>query len=187
LVQCLLRPQNQIQQEARHKEQHHKKCRENLGKNASAPGFDISKGPGNECKPERNQIGDSDRQEKLHASCGGLDHERCPLSEPVSFTVTAKLSVPDTLEPSDRNHENAGPASALFRRSGNPEFRQRRKRAQWLDATGTSAGPRSHERQDISYLVVINADHERRLTRAADCGVTFDLSRGRPNRGQIGQ
>jgi hypothetical protein len=187
LVQCLLRPQYQIQQQSWHKEQHDEKCRENLSKNTSAPGFDIPKGPGNERKPESNKIGDSNRQQKLHASRGGLDHERRPLSESVSVAATAKLSVPDTLETSDRKHENAGAAGSLFSRTGNPELRLRCKRPQWLDPSGTSAGPGSHERQDVSHLVVIYADHQCRLAGAADCRVAFDLSRGCPDRGQIRQ
>jgi hypothetical protein len=187
LVQGLLRPQYQIQQQPWHEEQHDEKCRENLSENTSAPGFDIPKGPGNECKPEGNEIGDSNREQKLHASRGGLDHERAPLSESVRFTVTAKLSVPDTLEPSDRKHENTGAAGALFSRTGNPELRLRCKRPQRFDPSGPPAGPGSHESQDVSDLVVIHADDECRLAGAADCRVAFDLSRGRPNRGQIGQ
>jgi len=100
-----------------------------LSKDASAPGLDIPEGPGNECKPECNKIGDSDRQQKLHASCSGFDHERFPLGEPNSSTATAKLSVPDTLEPPDRKHENAGPAGTLLSRPGDPELRLPGKRA----------------------------------------------------------
>jgi hypothetical protein len=123
----------------------------------------------------------------LHTPCGGLDHERCPLGEQVYFTATAKLSVPDTLEPSDRKYKNTGPAGALFSRTGYPELCLRCKRPQWFDASGSTAGPRSHQRQDISHLVIIYADDECRLAGAADCRVSFDLRRGRPNRGQIGQ
>jgi hypothetical protein len=61
LVQCLLRSQDQIQQESGHKEQNDEKGGENLRKDAPAPGLNIPKGPGDEREPEGDEIGDSDR------------------------------------------------------------------------------------------------------------------------------
>jgi hypothetical protein len=61
LVQRLLRSQDQIQQESGHKEQNDEKGGENLSKDASAPGLNIPKGPGNEREPKGDEIGNSDR------------------------------------------------------------------------------------------------------------------------------
>jgi len=94
----------------------------------------------------------------LDASCGGLDHEPIPLSELVSSTVTAKLSVPDTLESTDGKHENARPAGALLSWTGDPKLGLPPKRAQRLDPSGTPAGSSSHQGQNIAHLIVINAD-----------------------------
>jgi hypothetical protein len=156
-----------------------------LSEDAPTSRLDIADGPGDEGEPEGHQIGDTNRQEKLYASCGGLNHERCPLGQPARFSVTAKLSVPDTLEPPDWKHKYAGSAGALLRRTGDPELRLPGKWAQRLDASGTSAGPGSHERQDITYLIVIDASDQCCQTRVADGGVSLDLSGGGPNRGQI--
>jgi hypothetical protein len=146
LVQRLLRPQDQIQQESRHKKQDDQQGGENLGKDASAPGLDITKGPGDECKPKGYEVGDCNRQQKLHTSCGGLDHERCPLSEPMKSIITAKLSVPDALETPDWKHEYAGTAGALLNWTWDPELCQAPSRAQRLNSSGASTGPRTHER-----------------------------------------
>jgi len=121
----------------------------------------------------------------LDASCGGLDHEPIPLSELVSSTVTAKLSVPDTLESADRKHENARPAGASLSWTGDPKLGLRSKRAQRLDPSGTPAGSSSHQGQDISDLIVVHANDECRQAGIADGRVSLDLGRGGANRGQV--
>jgi len=185
LVQRLLRAQDQIQEQSRHKEEYDEECRENLGKDASASGFDVPKCPGDESKPECHQIGDSDRQEKLHASCGGFDHERFPLGEPISSTAAAKSSVPDTLESSDWEHKNAGSPRTLFSRTRDPELRLARVRTQRLDSSGTPAGSSSHQVQDITDLIVVHANDECRQAGIVDGRVSLDLGRGGANRGQV--
>jgi hypothetical protein len=56
LVQRLLGSQDQIQQQPWHKEQNNEKRRENLCEDASTSGLDIAKRPGNERKPERDEV-----------------------------------------------------------------------------------------------------------------------------------
>jgi len=187
LVQRLLRSQDEIEQQSRDEEQHDKKRRKDLREDASASGLDIPECPGNQGKPEGNEVRDANRKQKLGASCGGLDHEPCPLDQPVVFGVVARLSVPDTLEPSDRKDENARASGALFGRTGDPEFGLTGKRPQRFDPSRAPAGPRPYECQDVAHLIVIDADDQCRESRAAHRRVSLDLRRRRPDRGKIRQ
>jgi hypothetical protein len=78
LVQRFLWSQNEIEQQPGDKEQDHEKRRENLGKDASAPGLNVAKRPGDERKPDGDEVRDPNRQQELGASCGGFDHELFP-------------------------------------------------------------------------------------------------------------
>jgi hypothetical protein len=73
LIKRFLGPQDQIEQQAWHEEEHDEQRRKHLRKNASAPRLDIAECPGNERKPQRNQVGDPDRQEKLCAARRSLN------------------------------------------------------------------------------------------------------------------
>jgi len=143
LVKRLLWSQDEIQQKPRDEEQYDEKRREYLRKDAPAPGLDIAKCPGDERKPDGDEIRNPDRKQKLGASRGGFDHENFPLGELVSISITAGLSVPDTLKSSDRKHENTGTACALFGRPRDPEFRLPGERTQWFDPAYTPAGSSS--------------------------------------------
>ena len=160
LVQCLLRSQDEIEQQSRNKEQHDQKRRKDLREDASASGLDIPECPGNEGKPEGYEVGDPNRKQKLSASCGGLDHEPCPLDQQVLFGVAARLSVPDALEPSDRKDENTRASGALFGRTRDPEFGLTGKGPQRFDPSRPPAGPRPHKCQDVAHLIVIDADDQ---------------------------
>jgi hypothetical protein len=187
LVQRLLRSQDEIEQQSRDKEQYDEKRRKDLREDASASGLDIPECPGNEGKPEGYEVGDPNCKQKLGASCGGLDHEPCPLDQTVVFNVAASLSVPDTFEPSDRKHENAGAPGALFSRTGNPEFGLCGKGPQRFDPSCPPAGPRPYECQNVADLIVIDADDQCRQSPAAHCRLSLDLRRGRSDRGKIRQ
>jgi len=123
----------------------------------------------------------------LSASCGGLDHELRPLGEPISTSGSARLSVPDTLEPPDWQHKNTGPAGALLGRTGNPELGLPCKRAQRLDPSGTTSGPGLYKNQNIPHLIIVNADDQGSQTRAAYTRVSLNLRRGRADCSQICQ
>jgi hypothetical protein len=187
LVQRLLWSQYEIQQEPRNKEQDDQKCRENLRKDASASSLDIAKRPGNEREPEGDEVRDPDRKQELDASCGGFDHEPFPLGELVTFSVVAGLSVPDTLELSDRKHEYTGAARALLGWSGDPEFRLPGERAQRLDSPQAPAGPGPDKGQDMTHLIILDPDDQCGRSRASHCRVTLDLRCRRADGGQIRQ
>jgi hypothetical protein len=123
LVQRLLWPQDEIEEQPGNKKQDDKKCRKNLRKDASAPGLNIAKCPGNERKPNSDEVRDPDRKQELDATCGSFDHEPFPLGEPLTASLTASLSVPDTLELPDRKDKHAGTTRALLCRTRDPEFR----------------------------------------------------------------
>jgi hypothetical protein len=94
----------------------------------------------------------------LDASCGGFDHEPFPLGEPVTVSGAVGLSVPDTLELSDRKHEHAGTPRALLGRTGDPEFRLPGERAQWLNPSHAAAGPGPDKGQDMTHLIIVDPD-----------------------------
>jgi hypothetical protein len=185
LVQRLLRSQDEIQQQPRDKEQYDKKRRENLREDASAPGLDIAKRPGNERKPDGDEVRDPNRKQELGASCGGFDHGTFPLGESVTVSIAMCLSVTDTLEPSDGKHEYASAARALLGRARDPEFRLFGERPQRLDASHSPAGPGPDEGQDVTHLIILDPDDQCGRSCASNCRVALDLRRGRAHRGQI--
>jgi hypothetical protein len=185
LVQRLLRSQDKIQQQPRDKEQYDEKRRENLRKDASASGLDITKRPRNERKPDCDEICNPNRKQELGASCGCLDHETFPLGGPVTISVAMGLSVPDTLEPSDRKHEYTGAARALFGRARNPELRLFGQRPQRLDPSHTPAGAGPDKGQDVTDLIIVDPDDQCGQCRASHRRVALDLRRGRADRCQI--
>jgi hypothetical protein len=185
LVQCLFRPQDEIQQQPRDKEQHDEKRRENLRKDASASGLDIAKRPGNERKPDGDEIRDPNRKQELGASCGGLDHETFPLGGPVTVSVAMGLSVPDALEPTDRKYEYTSAARALLGRTRDPEFRLLCKRSQRLDPSHTPARPGPDKGQHVTHLIIVDPDDQRGQSCASDRRVALDLCRGCADRRQV--
>jgi hypothetical protein len=123
----------------------------------------------------------------LGASCGGFDHEPFPLGEPVTVSVAVRLSVPDTLELSDRKYEYTGAARALLGWTRDPEFRLLAERAQRLDPSHTPAGPGPDKSQDVTHLIIVDPNDQCGQSCASHCRVALDLRRGRADRGQIRQ
>lgn len=78
LVERFLGSQNEVKQQAWHEKEHHQQRRKHLREYAAAPGLDITECPGYEREPQRNQVGDPDRQEKLCSARCGFD--QCGLS-----------------------------------------------------------------------------------------------------------
>jgi hypothetical protein len=187
LVQCLFWSQDEVQQQPGNKEQYHEKRREYLRKDAAAPGLNIAKRPSNERKPDRDEVCDPNRKQELGASRGGFDHEPFPLGDPITANSAVSLSVPDTLEPSDRKHEYTGAARTLLSRTRDPEFRLPSERAQRLDASHTPPGSGPDNGQDVTHLIIVDPDDQCGQSCASHCRVALDLRCRRTDRRQIRQ
>ena len=73
LVERVFRSKYQVQQQTGHEKEHDQQGGKDLREDAPAPGLDVAKRPGDKRKPERDQIGDTDRQEELRAARRGFN------------------------------------------------------------------------------------------------------------------
>jgi hypothetical protein len=99
----------------------------------------------------------------------------------------ARLSVPDALEPTHRQHEDAGAPRTPFGQTRDPELRPFAHRAQRLNVPGAAAGTGMDQCENIVDLVVIHANDDGGETSCADCGIPFDLRRRDGNLGEVAQ
>ena len=86
LIERFLGSKNEIEQQAGHKEEHDQQRGKYLREDASASGLNIAKGPGDERKPQCDQVGDTDRQEKLCAARRGFNQLDLSLQHPAART-----------------------------------------------------------------------------------------------------
>jgi hypothetical protein len=84
LIERFLGSQDQVEEQTWNEEEHNEQRRKHLRKDASAPRLDIAECPGNERKPQRNQVGDPDRQEKLCAARRSLNQLDLSLQNPAA-------------------------------------------------------------------------------------------------------